>query len=297
MLPPLPEVSVIVSTYQRPRHLLRSLLSLTLQRGVEGRFEIVVTDDGSTDQTADLVDCVAKSTEIPIRFVTQDHRSFRAARSRNNGVRASRAQYLIFCDGDCIVPSNYLEQQLRARRRGVVRTGDSYRLDRTTSENIDQASIRSGAFVRCVDRRERSRMRRRWLREVFYSMISHPKKPKTMGGNLGLWRDDFEHVNGFDEQFVGWGCEDDDLGERLRMSGVRIAPIFGYTRGYHLWHLPESTVPNRWRDGANVAYFLRPNKPTVCLNGLADHDPRAEIPHFPISAHRASSFPQRIKAA
>ena len=297
MLPHLPEVSVIVATYQRPRHLLLSLMSLALQRGVEGRFEVVVTDDGSADQTPDIVNCFTKSTEFPVRFVTQEHRCFHPARCRNNGVLASRAPYLVFCDGDCIVPSNYIEQHLRARRRGVARTGDSYRLDRTISEYIDHASIRSGAFVHCVGQPERYRMRQRWVRELIYSTIRHPRRPRTMAGNLAVWRKDFERINGFDEEFVGWGCEDDDLGDRLRQSGVRIAPIFGYTQGYHLWHQPDPSRPKKWRDGANVEYFLRRKKPVLCSIGLSAHKRLAEIPHLTAPAQRAVWSPSRITAA
>ena len=88
------QVSVILSTFQRPEHLRRSLLSLAVQRGVDGQFEVVVTDDGSTDHTADVVDHFAKSVEFTVRFVTQEHRGFHAARCRNHGVQASRASVL-----------------------------------------------------------------------------------------------------------------------------------------------------------------------------------------------------------
>ena len=50
-----PQIAVILSSYQRPAHLYRSLLSLAMQRGAEGQFEVVVTDDGSADNTARVV--------------------------------------------------------------------------------------------------------------------------------------------------------------------------------------------------------------------------------------------------
>ncbi|MBI3838458.1 MAG: glycosyltransferase, partial [Planctomycetia bacterium] len=50
-----PEIALLLSTYQRPAHLRRALESIALQSGVAGRFELIVTDDGSTDNTPQIV--------------------------------------------------------------------------------------------------------------------------------------------------------------------------------------------------------------------------------------------------
>jgi hypothetical protein len=184
---------------------------------------------------------------------------------------ASRAPYLIFFDGDCIFPRDHLRQHIRARRPGLVRTGDSYRLEEDPTCRIDDLAVARGTFVNLVSAQELRRMRRRWMKESLYAALRHPTKPKVMAGNLAVWRKDFERVNGFDEQFIGWGCEDDDLGQRLRQSGVRIAPIFGYTQAYHLWHPSHPSRPAKWRDGANVEYLFRRDKPIRCVVGLSAH--------------------------
>src|SRR3972149_10815821 len=98
------ELSVILTTYQRPAHLRRSLASLALQRGVAGRFEVVVSDDGSQDDTPAIVEAFARTADFPVKFTTHPHAGFRLSLCRNDGVRASRATYLLFSDGDCIFP-------------------------------------------------------------------------------------------------------------------------------------------------------------------------------------------------
>jgi hypothetical protein len=108
----------------------------------------------------------------------------------------------------------------------------------------------------------------RHLRASFYSLIGDPRRPKLLGGNLGIARADYERVNGYDENFQGWGCEDDDLRLRLRAGGVNIASIAWWTNTYHLWHAKTPSAPATWRAGANVDYFERPLRLTRCLTGI-----------------------------
>ena len=77
-------------------------------------------------------------------------------------------------------------------------------------------------------------------------------------------------MNGCDERFVGWGQEDDDLGLRLRAVGVRLESILDRTWSLHVWHPIDASATPRWRDGANVPYFLRRGRLTACRHGLVD---------------------------
>ena len=76
-----PEVSLIVNTYQKPRHLALVLESIALQTGIDAAMELVVADDGSEDETADLVERFAARVPFPVRFTTEPHDGFRLARA------------------------------------------------------------------------------------------------------------------------------------------------------------------------------------------------------------------------
>ena len=271
-MPTTPEIAVIVSTFERPGHLARCLRSLANQTGVDGRFEIVVTDDGSQDGTPELVAQFAKQAEFAVHWVTQPQQGFRLARCRNNGVRVSQAAYLLFTDGDCIFPPDHLAQHLAGRKPGVARAGDCVRLEREPSEAIDDRAIDSGAFVSLADSKPRRRMRAAARKAKFYQLTGNPIRPKLIGANIAVWRSDFERVNGFDEAFVGWGCEDDDFARRLRKSGVKIQTILDRTYAYHLWHPPHETTPTDWRSGANVERLVRPTILSACLAGLRQRE-------------------------
>ena len=263
-----PEIAVLVSTFERPQHLRRALASLAAQQGVEGKFEVVVTDDGSTDETPQLVEEFARSVDFAVRFTTHPHQGFQLSRCRNEGVAASTAPYIEFLDGDCILPADHLQQQLLRRKRGAVMGAHRYCLDRASTERITVENIASGEFTRWVSPRERLRLATADWKARWYNLIRHPSKPKLIGASVSIWRSDYERVNGHDENFVGWGCEDDDIRMRLRRAGVRIESIIRWTSTYHLWHPPAPSCPTEWSAGGNVQYLMRNVRLTKCMNGL-----------------------------
>ncbi len=255
-------------------------------------MELVVADDGSTDETPQIVRQYAQSVDFPVSFVTHPHETFQAARCRNEGVAASTADYLLFVDGDCFLPPDHVAQHLRHRGQNRVMIGNCYRLDKATSARVDDAAIRNRRYMQWVPPDE-LRSLARWQRKAqFYRWIRHPRKPKLLGGNVGVWRCDYQRVNGYDENYQGWGAEDDDLGIRLRGAGLRIHSIVGWTQTYHLWHPKDVTAPTKWRDGVNVDYFHRTWRLTRCMNGLVKRTPE----DLALSVAGETSRPQRADA-
>jgi len=280
-----PDAALIASTYQKPRHLRLALASIALQQRVAGRFELVIIDDGSTDETFEIIERFAATVDFPVLLTTHRHDGFQIAKCRNEGVAASSAPYLIFVDGDLILPPDFICQHLRRRRRGSVFTGDCYRLTEEASADLDEAAVRSGTYRDRVSAEELARVRQADRRARWHSFVRHRRYPTLFGGNVGISRADYERVNGYDENFRGWGCEDDDLGHRLRRVGIRPHSINRWTCAYHVWHPREPSCPTEWLDGPNVAYYLRRHREYRCLNGLvkcqgpgAARDAQAALP-------------------
>ena len=84
-------ISVIVSTYNWPAALNLSLQSLSEQ--TDGRFEIVVGDDGSRDDTRRLVESWQRRLSVPVIHSWQEDKGFRLARSRNKAVTKNNGQW------------------------------------------------------------------------------------------------------------------------------------------------------------------------------------------------------------
>jgi glycosyltransferase involved in cell wall biosynthesis len=272
-MPQVPEIALLVSTFERPQHLRRVLRSISLQKHVDGKFEVVVTDDGSADETASLVSDFARTAPFPVHFTTHAHDGFRLAQCRNEGVMKTAAPYLVFLDGDCLIPPDYVYQHFRSRRRRTAMSGDCCRLDRVTSERIDEAAIRSAAYIQWAPAAELQRLAREKRKAWWYYLTRSRSRPKLLAGTAAMWREDYERINGYDENFHGWGCEDDDLRWRLSRSGVRIKSVLWRTFSYHLWHPPVASCPKIWREGQNVRYLTRGLRLTRCRNGLKKLSP------------------------
>jgi GT2 family glycosyltransferase len=262
------DVSVLVNTFEKPGHLALVLESIALQRGADCRLEVIVSDDGSTDGTAAVVAAFAAHAGFPVRFTTQPHDGFRLARVRNAAARLARGDYLLFLDGDCLLPPHHVAAHLARRRRGTALLGYCARLPRGTSELLVPENLPHTDLTALVPLREHRALARRRRKAWWHAALRHPTKPRLAGGDFGVWRSDFARVNGFDERFVGWGQEDDDLGLRLRAAGVRLESILDRTCSLHVWHPTDATATARWRDGPNVDYFHRRGRLTACRRGL-----------------------------
>ena len=128
------DISVIVSTYNRPDALGACLRSLGRQTMTN--FEIVVADDGSGPQTRDVIDAWTPKLNVPLRHVWQEDRGFRLAEIRNRAIAATSGDYLIFLDGDCIAPSGFVAAHRALAEPGFFVGGNRVLLSRALTEDI-----------------------------------------------------------------------------------------------------------------------------------------------------------------
>jgi len=243
--------------YDRPDLLRLALICLSSQsRRPE---EVVIVDDGSPgDMLPAVREWAADLGLDEIKYVRQEHRGFRLARSRNNGIRECSGDYVVFWDQDMVATRGYLDVFGRFGRRGQFLVALPVLLTERQSELVtpevvarcDYSGILTGAQVR--------KIRRQYVKDSFYHHVGKllPWKryrPKVRGGAFGVSREDLVRVNGFDENYVGWGAEDDDLGRRLYRAGVVGRTVFRDEFPLHLWH-PHRTGGS---DSCNLDYYNR----------------------------------------
>lgn len=234
------KISLIISLYNRLDLLHKCLIAIKNQSRLPD--EIVFTDDGSEDDAFSFVKEHARLFNIPIKLVQQEHKGFRLARIRNNGVYASEGDLLLFMDQDIITPPDYIHNFERNTKAGRFLVSYPIRLSMEQSAALDDVAIGKGQFKSILNHKQLRKPIKQFYKDRInvYLYFMHLAKygAKLRGGVSGILRKDYIRVNGYDENFIGWGNEDDDMGRRLLASGVVGVNVTKGTFPLHLYHPP-----------------------------------------------------------
>jgi glycosyltransferase involved in cell wall biosynthesis len=231
-------VSVVIPTYNRWDKLRRVLDGYREQSIPAADFELLVCDDGSTDETPERLREYSAAAPYALRHLRQENSG--PASARNRGLRAAGAPTVVMTDDDCVPHPDLLARHLASTRRGVSTIGyidwhpeidvtpfmaflsPGYRF------NFGQITDPENATFRC-----------------YYT------------ANVSVWRDDALALGGFDEQFPAAAYEDIELGYRLHRAGVRLV----YDERAIIYHLHEMRLEGMLRsqlvNGQSAAYAVR----------------------------------------
>ena len=233
-------IAVIVTTYNRPDALAAVLNGYAAQS--DAAFELIIADDGSTADTANLVKQFSSRAPFGVSHIWQEDQGFRAAAIRNRAVASTDAEYILFSDGDCVPSHTFVHQHRLLAEPGWFLSGNRVLLSQGFTRGVLEQHIPIHEWVWA----DWVRARARGEANLLMPLVRLPdgafrkRSARTWEGvktcNLSAWRADLVRVNGLDESYSGWGLEDSDLVIRLLHAGVLhksarfAAPVF------HLWH-------------------------------------------------------------
>jgi len=237
------KTSLIISTYNQPEFLRLAILSAWEQTHLPD--EIIIADDGSREETAELVREMKKESSIPIIHTWLPDKGFRVALARNNAVAVSAGEYLIFLDGDCFMNKYFIEDHLSYTEKGYYVCGRRVHIQEKRKEYILRTGDRNINVFSWGTSKRFLTIRSRWIAMLYKKGGPLYKEGGMISANLAIWRSDFEKVNGFNERFAGYSGEDLELGLRLEDNGIREKKMMHLGIAYHFSH------PNidRIRDG------------------------------------------------
>jgi glycosyltransferase involved in cell wall biosynthesis len=241
-----PGVSVVVSTYNRPRAL--SLALLGLSRQIYPPAQIVIADDGSDEQTKQTIDRWV-SQGLPVEHVWHEDLGYRKTIIMNKAFSRVTSELTIFMDGDCVPSPEFVADHLKLHEPNMISAGPRILASPDLTNQLEATADNTwfeGGWVRWIkDRLSGSINRLLPLIRLSDGTWRHAKGLKwelVRGCNFSVATSAIWAVDGFEESLFGWGPDDSDIAVRLLNAGLRIKSARFSCPVLHLWHKEESRV-------------------------------------------------------
>jgi glycosyltransferase involved in cell wall biosynthesis len=258
-----PRVSLVISTFNQPQALAKSLAGVRLL--TRQPDEILISDDGSDETTRKIVSEFAAHRPAPVKHVWHEHQGFRKTIILNKTIAAAAGNYLVFTDGDCVPHPKFVADHVSLAEEGCWVQGRRCFVRQEFVPEFTANKIPAWGWM-LAGKITGATKGIRWPIPI---IRRDTRQRGIIGCNMAFWRDDLVAVNGFDEDYSGWGSEDSDLGTRLYHLGRRRKFVYGRAITFHLNH------PSLPRDGyaaslERLAKTIATRK-IFCEHGLSGH--------------------------
>ncbi len=252
------KISVLVSTYNWPEALETYFLSLSRQTLLP--FELVVADDGSGPKTLEVIEKWQKIFPFTVHHIWHEDLGFRKTVILNKALQQTSGDFIIQNDGDLYLHHNFILDQAKAAKPGFWHKGNRVWMDENLSKNVLR-----GAKPNFLSAGLKKR------KYAFYFSILTKLGHKTpykgvIGCNMAYFRKDIFAVNGYNEDLIGWGKEDDELVARFHNLGLKHRNMLGSAIVYHLYHKENSKERININD--KILRETVEKKEIFCKNGI-----------------------------
>ncbi|MBL4674906.1 MAG: glycosyltransferase family 2 protein [Mucilaginibacter sp.] len=229
-------IGILVSTYNWPSALELVFLSILQQTVMPD--EILIADDGSAEETIQLIDAYRKKFNIPLKHAWHEDNGFRKSIVLNKAVKLAEADYIIEIDGDIVLDRRFIADHILQAQKGYFVQGSRAMINEAkTNQMIKDKDIKLNPLSKGLYTRFNAY--RIPALAKFYN--NKPLDPMNVKGcNLAFWRNDYIKVNGYYNDFEGWGWEDYEFAARLINSGVYKKRVKMVAISYHLFHKQTS---------------------------------------------------------
>ncbi|MFC6102626.1 glycosyltransferase family 2 protein [Olivibacter domesticus] len=270
----LPTSTLIIATYNWPKALEKCIQSAFKQTVLPN--EIIIADDGSGEETRQLINTLTLPSPIPIHHIWHTDNGFRLSEIRNKAIAAAQFDYIIQVDGDIIMEEHFIEDHLKMAKPKAFICGSRVKLEELPSKKILAQNSLS------ISKKEMSfgyvlnSFRSPLLGHLLADRYKRNQPTVLRGCNMSFWKKDLISINGYNNDITGWGSEDAELAVRLINSGVkkRFLKFMGIV--FHIYH-KESDRTNQPKNKQILKGAIE-NKTTWVKNGIKkehDHEGRS----------------------
>jgi glycosyltransferase involved in cell wall biosynthesis len=257
-------VSLIITTYNNPAALKKVVESVVDQTRLPD--EVLIADDGSDANTGSLVKVVSETAPFPVLHVWQENKGFRAAKIRNEAIRRSKGDYIILLDGDCIVNRHFISDHLSLAERNCFIQGKRMHVTRAAVTFFNHRHANSPLKLLNLALTGAISNIHHLIRITRCPSFKNRKLKGIKSCNMSFFRQDIVAVNGFNEDFVGWGNEDSEMASRFFRYGLFKKVHQFMAVCFHLWHPSNKNITS----GNNKQLLSKTlaSKEFFCKNGL-----------------------------
>ena len=227
----MPTISLVITTYNNPTALHEILQRV--ETGTDRPEQVLICDDGSGDETRQLVERWKEKSSLNIIHCWHEDKGFRKNRILNITLAAITQDVVVYLDGDCLPMPRFIEDHRKLAERGFFVQGRRAFIRESEVPKVLQHKIGfSGLFLQGKIHGLAKAFRFPW--PVIKRNMAHRG---LIGCNLAIWAKDLVGVNGYDEEYEGWGIgEDSDLCIRLYNKGLLRKFVYGRAIVFHLDH-------------------------------------------------------------
>lgn len=278
------KISVIIPVYNRLEHLRAGFLCLLRQQ--KQIDELIITDDGSSQNISDYISDLLPKAKFTVKHIFQEDKGFRKTRALNNAVLNAEGEILVFCDQDLIFGEEYIQTIATNIKKNIFLMGRAHHITENEKNmiisEIDNIKKYSDILEKLPSK----------YPETIKKMLAEDKKRrilnffklskrgiKLVGMSYALLKEDYIKVNGYDENYIGWGEEDDDFGNRLNVAGIKGKEMITQNTQLHLWHYSD---PSKIKSSNEEYYYKRKKeifekKDYFCKNGYKSEQSREDL--------------------
>jgi glycosyltransferase involved in cell wall biosynthesis len=261
-----PSVSLIITTYNWPDALRLCLKSVLDQKIFPN--EVIIADDGSNFNTKNLIELFQKDFPVPLIHVWQEDNGFQLSKIRNKAIKKAQFDYIVQIDGDLILNKHFIADHIKFANKNHFVRGCRVRIGKKTSERLlHSKTINFSLFNRDI------KYRHHGIRNYLFAKIAAKPKldpHKMLGCNMGYWREDALKSNGYENQLVGWGHEDEEFAARLVNNNIFKLKLKHHAIVYHIYH--KEGTRNNEKEHKSLIKNVIDNNTKRAQNGIDELD-------------------------
>jgi len=243
------KTSVIAAFYNNTKYL--KLVLAGFERQSQKDFELIIADDGSTEEVVKEIESIASNYPFRIKHIWHPDKGFRKNKILNQAILSSESDYIIFIDSDCVPHSKFVEEHLNEKESNTVLTGRRVNLSQKITNELTEQNIRDGFieknYLKIIDDglfgKSYDVEKGFYLENKFLRKTLNKKYRGLLGCNFSLHKKNIIDINGFDERYEAPSIgEDSDVEFRLGLNGVKVKSLNHIAVQYHLYHKPQERL-------------------------------------------------------